>query len=241
MDDKDNSAAHKSLDLVSTDKLVAAGRWCAAFSHTSALGFAIYDDRLRYQLINNALGIDHRIPAAAHMGNTTRDLLGNCMADKVEPCLRRVIATSNRLGFEFTACLSTREEPVSWLGQYFPIHGAMGKTIGTGLVVVEVTEQRKLERFVNQLAHNLQRKESRDNWWLPRELRNSIAQYHFALGLKIGQLTGRPDKNPGVLTEAVACLDERIRAMRELVTLCGERISGSKLEMSVPTVQSYPS
>jgi hypothetical protein len=233
MDNNHNSAAREHPDVVSKNMVVAADRLCAAFSHTSALGFAIYDDRLRYQLINDALGIDHRIPAAAHMGNTTRDLLGNCIADKVEPYLRRVMTTSDRLGFEFTACLSTREEPVSWLGQYFPIHGAVAKTIGTGLVVVDVTEQRKLERFVNQLAHSLRRKESRDNWWLPRELHNSVAQYHFALGLKIDQLIGRADKNPAVLAEAVACLDERVRAMRQLLTLCGERISESRFEMSL--------
>lgn len=233
MENNHSSAARENPDVVSKNMVVAADRLCAAFSHTSALGFAIYDDRLRYQLINDALGIDHRIPAAAHMGNTTRDLLGNCIADKVEPYLRRVMTTSDRLGFEFTACLSTREEPVSWLGQYFPIHGAVAKTIGAGLIVVDVTEQRKLERFVNQLAHSLRRKESRDNWWLPRELHNSVAQYHFALGLKIDQLIGRADKNPAVLAEAVACLDERVRAMRQLLMVCGERISESRLQTSL--------
>ncbi len=216
---------------MSQDALAGAYRWCAAFSHTSALGFTIFDSRLRYQAINDALVLDHRISAAAHLGNTLRDVLGNCIADKVEPAMGRVLATSEPSAFDFTATLRTRKKPGSWIGQYFPVRGAAGKTIAAGVVVVEVTEQRKLEGFVSRLAQGLLCKETRENWWLSRELRESIAQYHFALRLKIGQLTERPD-NPEVLAQAVTCLDERIRAMRELVVLCGERISGSRLKVS---------
>jgi predicted GNAT family N-acyltransferase len=70
MDVQDNSGAHDKFDNVTKDALKGAGRLCDAFSLPSCLGFAIFDDHLRYQAINNALAVIDGIPAAAHYGNT---------------------------------------------------------------------------------------------------------------------------------------------------------------------------
>jgi signal transduction histidine kinase len=83
-------------------------------------------------------------------------------------------------------------EPGSWIVHYFAINGIAGPVIGTGLVAVEVTEQRKLDGLVNQFTRDLLRKQTRDSWWLARELHDSIDHYHFALGMSFGHLTETP-------------------------------------------------
>jgi hypothetical protein len=187
------------------------------------LGFAILDDKLRYQTINPALVAIHGIPAAVHIGNTIRDLLGNHVAEQIDPHLERLAATGNPSIFELTATLPTRSEPGTWIANYFSIHGTAGTAIGVGVVVVEVTEQRKLDAFVHEIARDLVDKQTKDNWWIARELHASIEDYHCALGTSIGQLTGAPDKSSEFLAKEVAALDERINAMREIVALAASR------------------
>jgi PAS domain-containing protein len=198
--------------------LSAAGRLCAAFSHASALGFAIFDDHLRYRVVNDALAAINGIPVDAHVGNTIPELFGTHIADQIAPRIKRLMATGEPIDVEVNATLPTRLEPGSYIDHYFAIKGPAGNVIEVGLVVVEVTAQRKLDTFINQLTSNLLRQEARDAWWLARELHDSVNQYHFALGTSIGHLSRTPDKSPELLAEAVESLDRRILAMRRLVT-----------------------
>ena len=62
------------------------------FSHASAIGLAMVDTHLRFQAVNNALAAINGVPAAAHLGNTLRDVLGD-VAAKVEPIFQRVFVT----------------------------------------------------------------------------------------------------------------------------------------------------
>jgi signal transduction histidine kinase len=195
----------------------AARSLSAAFSHASVLGFAILDNQLRYQAINSALVTTNGFPAEAHLGNTIRDLFGNRVADEIQPHLNTLSATGNPSVAEITATLPTRSEPGWWIDYYFPIKGASGKMIGLGIVVVEVTEQRKLERAIDKLARYLLQGQGRDDLQLARELRDSVDQYHFALGMSMSQLAGTADKSADSLAEAVDALDERIGGMRKLI------------------------
>jgi hypothetical protein len=215
MDNQDHSPANETLKLVQEDALVAARRLGAA----SALGFAILDNQLRYQAINHPLVAMNGFSADAHLGNTVRDLFGDHVAGQIAPRVKRLVATGKPSVFEICAILPARSEPGSWVDHYFAIHGAAGKVIGIGLVVVEATEQRMLDGFVNRLTRDLLRKQTRDNYWLARELHDSIDQYHLALGMSISHLTETPERGPEVLAKAVESLDERILAMRRLLAM----------------------
>ena len=217
VDDKANSRAGDECDLVQEIAL-SAKRLCTAFSHASVIGFAVFDKQLRYLSINDALASINGIPAAAHVGNTIREIFGNEVARQIEPRAERLLATGNSSCFEITAILPTRSEAGSWIDHYFPIKGASGRVNRIGLVVVEVTQQRKLAAFVNQLTCDLRRTNTKDGWWLARELHNSVDQYHVALGIVIENLMRLPEKSPELLGTAVDSLDQRILAMRKLVT-----------------------
>jgi signal transduction histidine kinase len=188
-----------------------------AFSHASVLGFAILDNQLRYQAINSALVATNGFPAAAHLGNTIRDLFGNRVADEIQPHINTLSATGNPSVAEIVATLPTRNEPGWWIDYYFPIKAPRGKMIGLGVVVVEVTEQRKLERAIDKLARYLLQGQDREGLKVARELRDSVDQYHFALSMSMSQVAGTADKSPDALAEAVDALDERIGGMRQLI------------------------
>ena len=182
VDDKANSRGGDECDL-RQEIALRAKRLCTAFSHVSVIGFALFDKQLRYRSINDALASINGIPAAAHVGNTIREIFGNEVARQIEPRAERLLATGNSACFEITAILPTRSEAGSWIDHYFPINGASGRVNRIGLVVVEVTQQRKLAAFVNQLTCDLRRTNTKDGWWLARELQNSVDQNHFALGI----------------------------------------------------------
>lgn len=158
MRERTNSSA-RGLDISQNRSDVL----CAAFSHASALGFAIFDDQLRYRAVNQALVMINGLSATAHLGNTIRDVLGNPVANQIEPCMERVIATRKPAVLEISATLLTRSAPGSWILHYFVVNGAAGTAIGNAVVAVEVTEQRKLDRFVSQLTGDLLRNETREN------------------------------------------------------------------------------
>lgn len=201
----------------------AASRLCTAFSHASALGFAIFDDNLRYREINAALAAINGIPAADHVGSTIVSLFGSEIAAQIEPRVKQLLVTGDPVHFEFNATLPTRTEPGSFIDHYFGIKGTSGKLIGVGLVVVEVTEQRKLELFINQLASELLGRQSTDAWHRARELHDAVDEYHFALSARIGDLTRKPEKSPEILAQAVDALDHRVLAMGALVAAVASR------------------
>jgi formate hydrogenlyase transcriptional activator len=110
------------------------------------VGFVICDEDLRYVKINDALARMNGIPAAAHLGKTVYDILGEAGA-KVESAFHQVFSTGQPLSnFELVAKLPTRAEAGRWIGSYFPIKDPEGRVRHVGAVVVEVPVTTKLEQ-----------------------------------------------------------------------------------------------
>jgi len=153
----DENTHTNDANVIRESALETAGRICAAFSHASALGFATLDVELRYETINEALAAINGLPAAAHLGHTIRDIFGNDIAGQIEPRVKRLLATGDPLDFEINATLPTRNEPGSFLDHYFPISSTGSKVDRIGLVVVEVTQQRKLDEFTIPSTNTISR------------------------------------------------------------------------------------
>jgi hypothetical protein len=49
-----------------------ASPWRTSFSHANAIGFALCDDRLRFQVVNGALAAFNGVPVVSHIGNPLR-------------------------------------------------------------------------------------------------------------------------------------------------------------------------
>ncbi|HUA14176.1 MAG TPA: sigma 54-interacting transcriptional regulator [Verrucomicrobiae bacterium] len=117
----------------------------AAFFSSSTIGLCILDTELRFLAINKTLAAMNGIPAGNHLGKTVREVLGD-FADVVEPQLLQVLATGNSvLNFEVTAVFPGTAEPIYAIDHFFPIKNANGAVTRIGVVVNEVTGERKLQ------------------------------------------------------------------------------------------------
>jgi formate hydrogenlyase transcriptional activator len=133
----------------------------AAFFSASNVGLSIIDTQLRYIAINKALADMNGIPADAHLGKSLRDVLGDA-AERLEPILHRVVLTGKPvMNVAVALQLPTRREVGHWVVHYFPMNDSSGKVCRIGVVVMEVTEQKKLEERLCRLAGELQQEKNR--------------------------------------------------------------------------------
>jgi formate hydrogenlyase transcriptional activator len=126
----------------------------AAYFKSSTVGLGIVDSEFRYVAINDALAQINGIPAADHLGMTIREVLGN-FADQVEPAFQRVLTTREPVHFELSATLPTRTEPGHWIVHYLPIPDLTESVKRIAVVVVEITDRKKLELLLQDVGGKL--------------------------------------------------------------------------------------
>jgi formate hydrogenlyase transcriptional activator len=132
----------------------------AAYFSSSTVGLGILSPDRRFLAINHTLAEMNGLPAAEHLGKTLPEVLGG-LADELEPKLERVLSTREAVNFEVSATLPTRTEPGHWIAHYLPIPDATGAVTRIGVVVVEVTAQKKLEESVQHLGGRLRKETDR--------------------------------------------------------------------------------
>ncbi len=123
-----------------------------SFMNAPNVGVGICDRQFRFRGINDALARMNGIPAKAHLGRTIYEVLGE-FAAKVEPLFQHVLATGNPvLNVHVTGNLPMRAEPGHWVENYFPLKDSKGFVQRLCSMVVEVTEQKKLEESFHLLS-----------------------------------------------------------------------------------------
>jgi len=91
----------------------AEGVLADVFDH-SAIGLAIFDDRLRYRALNSGLAAMHGMPVEFHFGKSLREILGP-VASSVEPAVKQVLTTGRPiLNLEITGELPARAGRRRW-------------------------------------------------------------------------------------------------------------------------------
>jgi formate hydrogenlyase transcriptional activator len=201
----------------------------ASFFDAPNVGFVVCDESLRYVKINEALARMNGVPAAAHLGKTVYDILGEAAA-KVEPAFHHVFTTGQPLSnFELVAKLPARTEPARWIENYFPIKDAEGRVRQVGAVVVEVPATCKPEE------------DSQAKTWTQVQRLEALAEFSTVLTLKLGDQelflaasdflrnTVRPD------FAGIALYDESISQMRvyALDFEVARRVIGSEVRVPV--------
>ena len=156
----DPSGAGNPILFSNPEALTEPEKLLAAYFRSSTVGLGILDSQFRYLAVNGKLAEMNGVPAAAHLGKTMREVLGE-FADRVEPELRRVFSAREAVHFEVSATLSTRTEPGHWLLHYLPILNEAGEVIRIGCIVVEITAQKKLEPSAQHLDGRLRKEMDR--------------------------------------------------------------------------------
>jgi formate hydrogenlyase transcriptional activator len=151
-------SAHSGGDLISfmhPEALADPEKLLAAYFRSSAVGLCIVDSELRYLAVNDTLAAMNGLPATHHIGKTLDEVLGNA-AGAVEPEFRRVFATGEPIDhIEISVVLPTRLEAGHWIGHFFPIKDGSGRVRRIAAVVVEITEQKKLEQTLKNVGGKL--------------------------------------------------------------------------------------
>lgn len=127
-----------------------------AYFSSTTVGLSIVDTNLRFVAVNETLAKIHGRPAADHLGKTVREVLGQ-FADTIEPVFHRVLSKREPVHFETSGILPTRREPSHWIAHYLPIQDDTGSVARIAAVVVEITNQRKLEESLQDVRGKLRR------------------------------------------------------------------------------------
>jgi len=143
------------------EALLESEQLLTTYFSASKVGFCILDTDLRYLAINQTLAEMNGIPAKAHLGKSLREILGDA-AEVIEPQCRRVLATGQPIvDLEISTVLPTRTEAGHWIEHYIPVKSATEEVRQIGVVVVEVTEQKRLEESLRGVSENLQEEKKR--------------------------------------------------------------------------------
>lgn len=116
-------------------------------------GLAFLDRDLRYVRVNEALASLNGVSAEAHRGRAVAEIIPR-LAPMVEPLMRRVLETGVPvLNLELRSKMADLPgEPHTWLASFYPVRARTSEILGLGVVVLEVTEQRRAEEARAQLA-----------------------------------------------------------------------------------------
>lgn len=118
---------------------------------SAPFGIAFYDTALRFQRINEALAAINGPPADHHLGRKLEEVLPD-LAPIIRPLLERVLASNQAV----TNVVIEGETPARpgehrrWLCTYYPIARRGQAPVGVGCMVLDVTDQHRLEQQLRQ-------------------------------------------------------------------------------------------
>jgi hypothetical protein len=209
-------------------------RLVRAFSFASEIGFAVLDREFRYQALNTSLANINGMPEGAHLGIRVGDIFGELAERTAIPHYQRLLALGAATRFEVEdAGLPNRPQPVGYWGLNFnfPIRNNAGRITHMGIMVVEVTPQRKLQRLLRELAGKLRGSKAEDGFWFGRKVQDCIEQYHATLATSFDVLVRDPAISLQQLVCSIEALDRRLCIMREAV---------SQISLSLPIDDPLP-
>ncbi|MFL5353647.1 ATP-binding protein [Archangium sp.] len=124
-----------------------------AFLAASPVGMGFVDRELRYVLVNPVLATLNGKPREEHVGRHVREVLPELEAARhVEALLRGVMESGEpTLNLEATLPAHPGQAPLHVRTSFFPVK-VEGETLGTGVVVLDTTEQTRVEEALRFLA-----------------------------------------------------------------------------------------
>jgi PAS domain S-box-containing protein len=126
---------------------------------SAPIGLCFIDTELRFVRINDRLAEINRVPAAAHIGKTLREILPE-MADDLEPLYRQVIETKVPLQqLEVRRTNSAQpEQEQDWLLSLYPLRAQDDRVLGVNVTVHEITERKATKKEIQRLNQELERR-----------------------------------------------------------------------------------
>jgi PAS domain S-box-containing protein len=140
------TAAQESLAVV--DAVFAA----------APVGLAFQDAHFKFVRVNEALATINGLPADDHIGRTLHEVLGDALADEIEPLHRRVLETGEPiLDMQIEGrTAAAPDETRNWLVSYYPVRSVIREIIGIGVVITDVTERERARNAAEAASARLE-------------------------------------------------------------------------------------
>ncbi|HSF72590.1 MAG TPA: PAS domain-containing protein [Microcoleus sp.] len=126
---------------------------------SAPIGLCFLDTELRFVRINDWLAEINRVPAAAHIGKTLREILPE-MADDLEPLYRKVIETKVPLQQLEVRRTNSAQPGVEqdWLLSLYPLKAEDDRVLGVNVTVHEITDRKATKKEIERLNQELERR-----------------------------------------------------------------------------------
>lgn len=117
------------------------------------VGFAFIDRDFRFSHVNHRLAETNGLTVAEHLGRTIHEIVPD-LAEQAAPVLRRVFDDGESLsGIEISGTTPARPGVTRvWEEGFYPVRAPGLGIIGAGVVVVEVTDQRREQAALREIA-----------------------------------------------------------------------------------------
>jgi PAS domain S-box-containing protein len=126
----------------------------AAIQRAASVGLAFLDSNLRYASVNDRFAEYTGVSAAAHVGRTPTEVVPR-LDPEHEASLRKVVATGSPSVEREIAWQLKDEEPRAFLVSNYPVRAAFGEVIGVSCVLQEITERRREQQVLRQIAEGV--------------------------------------------------------------------------------------
>ncbi|WP_296949803.1 PAS domain-containing protein [uncultured Massilia sp.] len=137
----------EALVAARTNELQRSNALLGTVYASAPVGLAFLDRDLRVVMINDYLAAVNAIPAAAHIGRTLPQLLGE-RGVAIEKPYRQVLASGRPL-IEIEDSGAPPADPDTmrhWICSYYPVHGPDRELVGINAVVLDITERKQQEQ-----------------------------------------------------------------------------------------------
>ena len=117
-----------------------------AVVESAPVGVCVLDADMRYRHINRELADMNGLPIEAHIGRTVGELVPELLPT-IEPWFQQVMTTGQPVLDHLLEGETARAPEVrrAWVESWFPVCGPDGRPEAVGVVVREVTEERRIE------------------------------------------------------------------------------------------------
>jgi PAS domain S-box-containing protein len=157
MAEGDAGGADRDAGGSDSDRAAINAAIVATLLESAPVGFALFDEGLVFQLINERLAEMNGLSVAEHLGRYAFDVLPELRVS-AEPLLRAVLETGEPLR-DVEISGETPAQPGilrHWLESFFPVRTPSGRIVGLAAIATEITDRIRLERQASETADLLQ-------------------------------------------------------------------------------------
>ncbi|MBY0339302.1 MAG: PAS domain-containing protein [Acetobacteraceae bacterium] len=198
------------LKLAQAEAADNAARLAATYAN-APVGLALFDLRLRFVAVNEAMAALNGKPVEAHLGRRLEDVAPD-IAARVEELFRGIIASGAPILDHELSRVGPDGEEMAWLCSFRPVPGPDGAVAGISASLFDITARKRAERTERLLMREVDHR-----------AKNALAVVRSLVRLSAAEA-------PNDVDTLVEALEGRISAMTRAHTLLARsRWSGAEL------------